>query len=370
MRRKGEGSGRQRPDGGWEVRRTIGGRQQSFYGRTEQEAWDKAEAGRPPVRGKDYTLSGWLDIWLAGRRDRVSARTTADRERLAEWFIRPYLGRWQLRELDQRAVGDWVCSLIEAGRTADQQDRALKLLRMTLKAAFRLGLLARSPAELVEPPRAKRVRRGLRSLTVEQLTRLLDAAQPDRLCALYALAADSGMRPGELYALHWPELDLSAGAVTVRRSLEEVNGVASLKEPKTPESYRTLPLGRLAVDALRDHRQRMRVERRDVEAGPVFVGRHGGWLRGQNLHRRSLHPHCDRAGIPRIRLYDLRHTCATLLLADQVPIKVVQERLGHASPNLTLSNYAHCLPSMQQAAVESINRLFGGTDGHDHRQEG
>jgi integrase len=254
--------------------------------------------------------------------------------------------------------------LLAIGRdhSADAQRRGLRIFKGCLRDAVRLGVLAESPAALVDLPRVRRVRRGLRALDAGQAVRFLDAAQSDRLYAMYVVGIDSGMRPGELFALHWPEVDLAAGTVSVRRSLEDIDGHLRLKEPKTPESLRTIPLSPRSVAALAAHRERMRDEGRDVETGPVFVSLWGHLLRGPNVLRRSFRPTLQRAGLPIIRMYDMRHTCATLLLAAGVPLRTVSERLGHASPTLTLANYAHVLPTMQQAAAEAMGKILGPAD--------
>src|SRR5262245_60516409 len=173
------------------------------------------------------------------------------------------------------------------------------------------------------------------------------------------------MRPGELFGLHWPEVDLATPAVSVRRSLEEIDGKPRLKTPKT-DRQRTIPIAPHTAAALAEHRERMRAEGRDVEAGPVFVSTSGGWLLQANFYRRSFLKILKRAGLltkegkPLIRPYDLRHTCATLLLLKGVNVKVVSERLGHESIETTLKHYAHVLPAMQQAAVTAVAELFGG----------
>jgi len=93
--------------------------------------------------------------------------------------------------------------------------------------------------------------------------------------------------------------------------------------------------------------------------GPVFCDTKGGYLRLENLRRDSFKPILAKAGLPHIRLYDLRHTCATLLLLDEVPAKVVSERLGHSSIQITLDTYTHVLPAMQKRAAEAMGRQLG-----------
>jgi integrase len=166
------------------------------------------------------------------------------------------------------------------------------------------------------------------------------------------------MRPGKLFGLHWPDVDLTAGTVFVHQSLEERPGHLRLKETKTTKSRRRIKLARGTLLALADHRERMQAEGRDVIPGPVFADTEGGLLRQSNLIRRILRPILRAAGLPVTRPYDLRHTCATLLLSRDVNIRIVSERLGNESIELTLKHSAHVRPDMQQKAVEAVESLF------------
>lgn len=136
-------------------------------------------------------------------------------------------------------------------------------------------------------------------------------------------------------------------------------------EPKTAKSKRSITLAAFAVDALRAHRVRQLEER--LAAGPlwtdhdlVFCTQLGTPIERQNLMRRSFWPTLDRAGLPRIRFHDLRHTAATMLLAQGIHPKIVQERLGHSTIGVTMDVYSHVLPDMQREAAEKLDRLFGG----------
>src|SRR5262249_13944173 len=144
----------------------------------------------------------------------------------------------------------------------------------------------------------------------EQVGRFLAAAETDRLYPLYVLALDSGMRQGELFGLQWTDFDFGSGAVLVQRSLEEIQGRLRLKEVKTAKARRRIDLSRFAVGVLHEHRKAMLAIGRDVKAGPVFTDTQGGWLRKSNVQRYSFIPLLKRAGLPRIRFHDLRHTCA------------------------------------------------------------
>jgi integrase len=168
---------------------------------------------------------------------------------------------------------------------------------------------------------------------------------------------------------------VDSGAVFVRRSLEEINGRVRLKDVKTAKARRRIDLAPDTVAALNEHRRRMLAEGHDVRTGPVFVDAKGEFLRKSNVARRSFRPIFERANekvekesrergtapalLPVIRFHDLRHTCASLLLLADVNVKVVSERLGHASIEITLNTYSHVLPTMQKKAAEKMAGIFG-----------
>jgi len=142
------------------------------------------------------------------------------------------------------------------------------------------------------------------------------AAAGDRLEAIFVLAVSSGLRQGELFGLQWPDVDLDAGAVSIRRQLEERNGKLALTEPKSDKGRRRVELPAFAVEALLAHKARMLAEGRlDSADRPVFCDTRGGLLRKSNFLRNVFQPLLKRAGLPAIRFHDLRHTGSTLAAA-------------------------------------------------------
>jgi integrase len=196
----------------------------------------------------------------------------------------------------------------------------------------------------------------MQTLSEEQVRLFLSEARRDRLYALYVVALTTGLRQGELFALHWADIDLEAGTITVRHTLQEYGSELTLAEPKTSRSRRSVPISDRVVAALRAHHKQMMI---DGNPGPwVFCDTTGGPLRKSNVTRRSFRPLLKRAGLPLIRFHDLRHTAATLWLIKGVHPKVVQERLGHSSIAITLDTYSHVLPSMQRDAAERLDDLL------------
>ena len=153
-------------------------------------------------------------------------------------------------------------------------------------------------------------------------------------------------------------MDLKRATVSVNRTLENLEGRLRPKEPKTAKSRRRIDLPCFAADPLVDHRKVMLTE---GQAGTpiVFCDGNGGYLRVSNIRRRSFLPLIEKAEVPRIRFHDMRHTAATLLLLAGENPKVVSERLGHASIQITLDTYSHVLPTMQKGAADRLNKLFG-----------
>ena len=190
------------------------------------------------------------------------------------------------------------------------------------------------------------------------------AASGDRFEALYVLALTTGMRQGEILALKWPEVDLDSGMIQVKATLHRTRAGFEFLEPKTARSRRQIALTGAAVAALRGHRAAQIEERLGCpywdDPELVFASEVGTPIQSPNLLRRSFFPLLDRAGLPRIRFHDLRHTAATLLLGQGVHPKIVSEMLGHSNIAITLDLYSHVTPTMQKAAVEALDAVLSG----------
>jgi integrase len=171
------------------------------------------------------------------------------------------------------------------------------------------------------------------------------------------VAIDSGCRQGELLALLWTDFDARTGTMSVTKALANRNGKLSVKEVKTKKSRRMVVLS-FSLEALARHRDRMRTEGWDVEAGPIFPNTEGGYVAKGNLRKRHFNPTLQRAKVPTIRFHDLRHCCASLMLAAGVDCKVVSERLGHATPGFTANTYQHVLPGLQAQAAERLKTIL------------
>ncbi len=368
-RRRGrsEGAIYRRADGLWCASVSLGyddqGKRQrkTVYGETKQEVQEKLRelqnstgSGTLCDAGQ-MTVSDYLWRWLENtHRPKVQPTTFHRNEQKVRLHLIPHLGRVKLAKLTALHIEQLYAGMERAGDSPQERQKAGKLLRTSLRHAVDVGLIPGNSALKVPLPRVPKPE--MLVYDAGQAARFLEAAGDDRLYALYVLALDSGMRQGELFALQWPDFDFNAGSVFVQRSLEEIQGRLRLKEVKTGKARRRIDLSRFTLDVLHEHRKRMLAE--GHVGGPVFCDTRGGWLRKSNVHRSSFQLTLKRAALPRIRFHDLRHTCATLLLVAEVNVKVVSERLGHASIQLTLDTYSHVLPTMQKRAAEKMDGLF------------
>ena len=317
------------------------------------------------VEPAKMSLNSFLDRWLEDAvKPRVRPRTLQDYRRFLGQYVRPALGD---RRLDRLTPLDLQKLYTEIGEQASAHAvvHTHRPLSAALRQAVRWRLLARNPAEDVSVP--KEPRGEIFVLSPEEVTRFQSAAAkaPRGFVLTFSLA--TGMRPGEVQALQWKDVDLERGTVAVRRSLVHLKqGRWEFGEPKTRQSRRTIPLPRSVTRQLAAHRAdqaafRLRLKGAYRDRDLVFANETGGPLDGQNLAYRTLKPILRAAGLSaRFRWYDCRHTCATLLLAAGENPKVVSERLGHATVAFTLDRYAHVLPGMQERATNRLEEILFG----------
>lgn len=239
-------------------------------------------------------------------------------------------------------------------------------MHKALSDAVRSGRLAENVAVRANKPRLRRARRKeLRTWNAEELRTFLESTRGDRLYPAFLLAASTGLRRGEVLGLRWRDLDLDNATASVVQTVISVDYKVQKSDPKTAGSGRLVNLDNSTVSALRRHRSHQATER--LARGSVYADQDLVFAMddGSPLHPESFSQAFERrsasAGLPRIRLHDLRHTHATLALAAGISPKVVSERLGHASVAFTLSVYQHVLPGMQAEAAELVAALVWGS---------
>jgi len=253
-----------------------------------------------------------------------------------------------------------------------------------LKQAVKWNRIYRNPVELIDLPRQDK--KEMTALSPEQVKTFMEAITFSPWKVIFSLLIDSGMRPGEALGLKWDDVDFQNGRVTINRSLTRIQKNSDpelyllkiilniknwiIQEPKTKRSRRTIPLTKQVLNDLREHQIKQKQEKLKAKPGTytdhkfVFAANNGEPMSEQHIYNRYFKPLLKSAGLPDVRLYDLRHSCATLLLSAGENPKVVSERLGHASIVLTLDTYSHVLPDMQKGATEKMEELLSdGTTG-------
>jgi integrase len=200
-------------------------------------------------------------------------------------------------------------------------------------------------------------------LTVEQARHLLEVIKGERLEAFYVLALTTGLRRGELLGLRWADVDLNSRQLHVRRALQRVGGKLRFVEPKTSTSVRVVVVPKLAVRHLAQHRARQDAERlargaawRDHDL--VFASSVGTPIEPRNVNRRWDELR-ERASLDWLRLHDLRHGCATFMMAAGVPARTIMEVVGHSEIGVTMNTYTHVLAQLREDAADAIDRVLG-----------
>lgn len=332
-----------------------------------REAHKKLDTGveHPTAR---LTVGAFLDRWIEGAAGRVEASTASDYADTVRLHLKPGLGTKLLNKLSVADVNALWASKRAAGYSANSIRIMRTVLRSALRQAEREELLARNVAALSDPPRVGQPEG--RSLSLSEARSLLDATRGDRLEVLYALTLTFGLRRGEALGLSWSDVDDEARVVHVRRQLRreripttqrEETGRRTeliLRELKTKRSRRTLHLTPVLDQLLRSHRARQAAEKLAagpewVETGLVFTTGKGTPIDPDNFAR-YFHRICERAGLGHWTPHELRHSSASIMLAQGTPLWVVSEVLGHASVAITKDVYGHLISGEKQEATEAI----------------
>jgi len=371
-RRRGhnEGSIYKRKDGRWVAVLTVGGlKRKSYYGRIRPEVQAKLTAaaaglsgGLIPQTNERLTVGQFLTNWLSDTaQPSVRPATFKGYDGKIRTHILPALGKARLVKLTPQNLEAFLNQKRMAGLSPQTVQHLRAILRAALSDAVRWGLVPRNVAALVDGPRVPH--RDVRPLTPNEAQSLLEAVRTHRLGALFSVALAVGLRQGEALGLAWNDIDLDGGTLTVRKTLQRIDESFVLVEPKTVRSRRTIALPSVAVNVLRTHRARQMEERLmagslwEDDWGLVFTTATGRPLHGTNVTR-TFQQLLAKAGLRRQRFHDLRHSCASLLLAQGVHPRVVMETLGHSQIALTMNTYSHVLPPLQREAAVRMDEVL------------
>lgn len=311
-----------------------------------------------------FTLNEFFKQWLETHsRVRNSERTADGDESIYNRYFKEPIGHKRLDSLQPFDIQRVYADLTGRGLAPQTVKHAHALLRKALNQAVKWKLLTQNPVQYVETPKVQQTER--RVLCAEESRLFIETCNSMPFGLVFEFALLTGMRPEEYLAVKWEDLDFQRKTVKVRRALVRHNRKFSFNEPKTSRSRRTIVLPGPLMHKLVLHKQKQSLEQEKAQNlwqghDLIFCGEFGVPLAIPNLTYRYFRPILTKAELPRIRLYDLRHSHATLLLAADENPKVVAERLGHSTIVLTLDTYSHVLPTMQQKATDKLEKMIFG----------
>ena len=367
-RGSGEGTYRKRPDGRWEARLYIQGKQRSFYAKTLRECQQKFNAAQRaaeqglPIADERLTVAKFLDDWLESAQSSLRPSTLRSYQDIVRLHIKPELGKVKLAKLSPRQVQNLLNKKLKTGLSRRRCEYIYAVLHRALGQAVRWGIISRNVAGLISPPRPKK--KTAKFLTLEQARKLLQAAEGDRLEALYSVAMSAGLRRGEIVALQWQDIDLAGGTLRVRHTLQRIDGKLTLVEPKSAAGLRTIVLADMTIQALRAHRKRQLEEKMLTgpqwqDTGFVFTSTIGTPLDGDNVYTR-YQALLKKAGLPATPFHSLRHTACSFLAAQGVHPTTARDFMGHSQISLTMDVYSHAALEAKKEAAVKIDELFKG----------
>jgi integrase len=297
-------------------------------------------------------------------RPNLSPRTAEGYEHICKRHLIPSLGNLTLNGLKPTHLTDYYSEKQKAGLSAQTVRHHHTMLHKALQTAMEWGLLARNPADAVTPPRAQG--REMQTWDEDEIATFLEAARPTpSYFALFHLALFTGMRRSEMLSLRWCDLDLLSCQAYVTRSLHALKGgQVVIRQPKSAKGRRMIALTPENASVLRQHREKQALERAMLGAplkdeDLVFSDSDGKPLLPNTVTHAWIKL-VRRTGVKPIRLHDARHSHASLMLKQGTHPKIVQERLGHASIQITLDTYSHVAPGLQEAAASRFDQAFTG----------
>jgi integrase len=332
--------------------------------KARRELLGRADAGLVNADSKLLTVGQLLDLYLDGldADQRLSAKTRFDYRHYTNSYVRPLLGSRTVRDITSETILSWQRRLAKGGGTKNGKPLAantIRLARAPLAGAFKLavasGIVPVNPLNL--SPRPRPPRSVPRHWTPEQAREFLTLMEGDRSSALWAFLLGSGLRIGELVWLRWENVDLTHRRVHVVDIASTLGYDLVPSAGKSRDAVRPVDLDDGLIKLLRAQRKLQAQERlaaeEYVESDYVFTKPDGEPYHPQYLSR-TLGRYTEELGLPRLTAHGLRHTSATLMLANGVPPNVAAERLGHADPTLFTNLYSPVTPTMQREAADRI----------------
>ncbi len=374
-RSNGEGNIRKRKDGRWEGRYTAGinpenGKQifKNVLGKTQAEVKEKlkkvlADSLKLDLakQGK-YTVGTWMDVWfenVAKVKVRPSSHQTY--KGYIDNHIKPSIGKIPLEKLTTMELQKFYRKLLTSSRVerieAKHQPKGLsaktvrninQVISSAMDFAMAQKIISENPCRAVALPKIEH--KEMQTIPAEQLHAFLTEAKATGVYEMYYIELATGLRRGELLGLKWEDIDMKQGIIRIRRQVARIGGKIVKAPLKTKNSYRTVTISPQAVEVLK-------AQKTKTNDQYVFPSPNGGPISPDSVNN-MLKRVLERAGIPKVRFHDLRHTFATLALQNGVDIKTVSGMLGHFSAGFTLDTYAHVTTAAQKEAAQAMESVL------------
>jgi len=374
---QGSGTIRERKDGRWEARYTIGrdpgtGKQiqKSIYGDTQKDVLQKLQQVQGDINNGIYmepskmTLGQWLDVWLKDYTANIKPATLHAYKGRVEYRIKPAIGALKLSTLKPHMVQSFYNSLQQSEKGKDAlSPKSIQnvhgILHKALEQAVELGYMKINPTNACKRPRVEKPE--IRPLDSEQIAAFLGAIKDHRFESFYTVDLFLGLRQGELLGLQWSDVDLKTGVIRVSKQLQLLDGEYTFRIVKN-DKVRTITPAKFVIDMLKGHYSKQCEDR--LRAGAA-------WNDGDFVFCNEIGEHLSRSttyhsfkaiiasiGLPETRFHDLRHTYAVASLLAGDDIKTLQENLGHHTAAFTLDTYAHVTEEMKKDSAARMDAFI------------
>ena len=374
-RSNGEGNIRKRKDGRWEGRYTAGrdsvtGKQifKNVLGKTQAEVKEKlqkalAQAGKIDfTKTGKYTVGVWMEVWFENvAKIKVRASSHQSYRGYIDNHIMPNIGSIPLEKLTTIDLQKFYRKLLTKGRVerkeAEKQPKGLsaktvrninQVISSAMDFAVAQKIILENPCKAVALPKVEH--KEMQTIPAEQLKAFLQEARATGVYEMYYIELATGLRRGELLGLKWTDIDWKNGIIKVRRQVTRVDGQVVEAPLKTKNSYRAVIISQQAIEVLKQQKEKTNDQY-------VFPSPNGGPTSPDSVNN-MLKRVLARAGIPKVRFHDLRHTFATIALQNGVDIKTVSGMLGHFSAGFTLDTYAHVTTAAQREAADTMGNVL------------
>jgi len=376
----GEGGITQLKNGLWQARMSVRDpvtgdlRRYAYYGRTKMEAHDKLVKAQNEIRTGSFVIpqkdhfGTWLTVWLTQyKKNRLRPSTYVLYENIARLHIIPAIGTTPLQKLETKDIQHLINALHEKGKSFTLIKHVHLIISGALKQAAKEQKVFRNVADNVELPKAQK--KKVRPLTKEEVKRFLEVAKTNKYYPAFILEVGTGLRRGEVLALRWKDINLEAGILEVRQSLNRIplpdgdkipdgdkKTQLVFQAPKTEKGKRIIKLKGNVLKVLKEHQ--LATGNRNNPEGLVFCNKDGGPLDPRAFTKR-YETLLEKAGIPKTSFHALRHSVAILLIQAGEKVKNVQELLGHEKYSTTMDIYAEYMPIEEKdRTAEKIDSLL------------